>query len=85
VEQQQVHREAGEAHPLAVDDGQQLHRFALDARLLQHLLHHHFAGRVADIGPAGGVQPHTAVAALHEQDLAESLPTMAPMATFGVT
>ena len=44
VEQEQVHREAAEAHPLAVDHAQQLHRLALDARLLQHLLQRHFAG-----------------------------------------
>ena len=34
-----------------------------------HLLHRDLAGRVADVGPAGGVQPDAAVGPLDQQDL----------------
>ena len=70
VEQQHVHREAGEPHPLAVDHGEQLLRLALDAGLLGDLLDGHLGRRVADVGPAGRVQPDPRVGALHEEDLA---------------
>ena len=45
-------------------------RLALDAGLLAHLLHHDLGRRVADVGPAGRVEPDARVGPLHEQDLA---------------
>ncbi len=70
VEQQHVHGEAGEPHALAVDHGEQLHRLAHDAGLLGDLLDGHLGRRVADVGPAGRVQPEPRVGTLHEEDLA---------------
>ena len=43
---------------------------ALDAGLLEHLLHRDLGRRVADVGPTRRVQPHARVGPLHEQDLA---------------
>ena len=67
---QHVHAEPGEAHPLAVDDGEHPLRLALDAGLLDDLLDGHLGRRVADVGPAGRVQPDPGVGALDEQQLA---------------
>ena len=70
VEQQHVHAEPREAHPLAVDHRQQPDRFAVDPGLLGDLLDRHLGRRVADVGPSRRVQPDPGVGALHEQDLA---------------
>ena len=70
VEQQHVHAESAESHPLAVDHTQQPQRLAVDAGLLADLFHRHLGGRVADVGPTGGIQPDAGVLALHQQDLA---------------
>ena len=45
-------------------------RLALDAGLLEDLLDGDLRRRVADVGPAGRVQPDLRVGALHEQQLA---------------
>ncbi len=70
VEHQRVERDAGEAEAQAVEHGDELHDLALDAGLLVHLLHRHLAGRVADVGPAGRVEPDARVGPLDQQDLA---------------
>jgi hypothetical protein len=69
VEQQHVHAEATEPHPLTVDHAEQPQRLAVDPGLLAHFLDGHLGRRVADVGPAGRVQPDAGVLALHEQDL----------------
>ena len=48
----------------------QADHLALDAGLLVHLLHRHLGRRVADVGPAGRVQPDAGVGPLDQQDLA---------------
>ena len=64
-----VHAEAREPHPLAVDHREHALRLALDAGLLEHLLDRDLGRRVADVGPPGRVQPDARVGALHEQQL----------------
>ena len=68
----------------SITDEQAL-RLAHDAGLLGDLLHRHLGRRVADVGPPRRVQPDARVGALDEQQLTASLPTMAPIATLGVT
>ena len=70
VEQQHVHPEPAEPHPLTVDHAEQTLRVTLDPGLLADLLHRDLGRRVADVGPAGRIQPDPGVLALHEQDLA---------------
>ena len=69
MEQQHVHPEPAEPHPLTVDHTEQSQRLALDAGLLLDLLDRDLGGRVADVGPSGGVQPDPRILALHEQQL----------------
>ena len=67
VEEHHVHAEAGEAHAQAVDDAEELHRLALDAGLLPHLLERDLDRRVADVGPAGRVEPDAGVGPLDQE------------------
>ena len=67
-EHHRVQRDAGEAHAHAVEHGDHALGLALDAGLLAHLLHRHLGRRVADVGPAGRVEPDAGVGPLHEQD-----------------
>src|SRR5690242_21540693 len=50
------------------DDGEHLDRLAQDARLLFDLLHRHLGRRVADVGPAGRVEPDLRVGSLHRSE-----------------
>ena len=74
VEHERVERHAGEPHPQAIDDSDETERLAVDAGLLLDLLHRDLGRRVADVGPAGGIQPDPRVRALHQQDLAQLVP-----------
>ena len=56
--------------PQAVEDGDQAHRLDQHPRLLQDLLHRHLGRRVADVGPAGRVEPHARVGPLDQEYLA---------------
>src|SRR5487761_719130 len=69
VEDERVERDAGEAEPEAVEDGDQPHRLHIDAGLLPDLLHHHLGRGVAHVAPAGGIEPHPRVRPLDEEQL----------------
>ena len=62
--------QAREAEAQPVEHRDERHDLDLDARLLVDLLDGHLGGRVADVGPPDGVQPHARVGPLGQQDLA---------------
>ncbi len=70
VEQQHVHAEAAEAHALTVDHTEKLRRLAFDSCFFEHLFDRHFGCRISDVGPSGGIQPHTRVGSAHKEYLA---------------
>ncbi len=55
--------------PELVEQRQQLHGPARQARLLRHLAHHGIRWRVADVAPASRQGPGPVAALLHQQDL----------------
>ena len=70
VEQQRVQRQAGKTQAQAVEHRDHRHRLHLDAGLLVDLLDRDLARRVSDVGVPDGVEPHTGVGPLGEEELA---------------
>ena len=70
MEDQRVQRDAREAEPHPVQNGDGPYHLALNARLLSNLLDHHLGRRVADVSPTRRVEPEPGVGPLHEQQFA---------------
>ena len=67
MKQQHVHTETTKAHPLAVNDAEQLHGLTFDARFFKDFFHCNFTCRISNIGPTGWIQPDTRIGSLHEK------------------
>ena len=70
LEHQRIERNAADADAQPVEHGDQPDHLDVDAGLLLDLLDHHLGGRVAHVGPTGGVEPDAGVGPLDQQDLA---------------
>ena len=85
VEEERVERGSGSCQPHAVEHGDEADGLDLDAGLFLHLLDHHLCSRVADIAPAGRIEPDPESARWIRRSSPSSLLTAAPTATLGVT